>query len=115
MRLRYFSKFELTSITMEAPKIPSMFGFRSKKPDQFYFEPRYYDERKEKMKKRYETIGREVYKDSSAERSHSDDFKSTLRENWGNSYSRNRTGNKMNARVIFYIVALSTLAYFILF
>ena len=34
---------------MEAPKIPSMFGFRSKKPDQFYFEPRYYDERKEKM------------------------------------------------------------------
>ena len=31
---------------MEAPRIPSMFGFKSKKPDQFYFEPRYYDERK---------------------------------------------------------------------
>lgn len=100
---------------MEAPKIPSMFGFRSKKPDQFYFEPRYYDERKEKMQKRYETIRREENNAGFAERSHPQDFKSALRENWGNSYSRNRSGNKVNTRVFFYIVALSVLAYFILF
>lgn len=99
---------------MEAPKIPSMFSFRSKKPNQFYFEPRYYDERKEKMKKRYERIGREVNNDPSFEKSNTEDFKSAIRENWGNSYSRSRAGNQMNTRVIIYVVALLALAYFIL-
>ncbi len=100
---------------MEAPKIPSMFGFRSKKPDQFYFEPRYYDERKEKMKKRYESITREVSNNPTFEKSTTEDFKSTIRENWGNSYSRNRAGNQMNRRVIIYVIALLALAYYILF
>lgn len=100
---------------MEAPKIPSLFGIRSKKPNQFYFEPRYYDERKEKMKKRYERIGREVNSNPSFEKSSTEDFKSTIRENWGNSYSRSRSGNQMNKRVIIYVIALLALAYFILF
>lgn len=99
---------------MEAPKIPSMFGFGSKKPDRFYFEPRYYDERKEKMKKRYETIERELNKDSSGERSNAEDFKSTIRENWANNYSRNRTGKQVNKRVIIYVIVLLGLAYLIL-
>ena len=100
---------------MEAPKIPSMFGFRSKKPDQFYFEPRYYDERKEKMKKRYEQIGREVNDKPSIEKSHTEDFKSTIRESWGNSYSRSKAGNQINRRVIVYVIALLVLTYFIFF
>jgi hypothetical protein len=100
---------------MEAPKIPSMFGFKAKKPDQFYFEPRYYNERKEKMDKRYETIGRQVEQTPTFEKSNTDDFKSNIRENWGNSYSRNRAGNKMNTRVIIYVLALGALAYYILF
>ncbi len=100
---------------MEAPKIPSMFGFRSKKPDRFHFEPRYYDERKEKMKQRYERIGKEVNNDGETERTNTEDFKSTLRENWGNSYSRSRAGNQMNRRVILYVIVLLALAYYILF
>jgi hypothetical protein len=100
---------------MEAPKIPSLFGFRSKKPDQFYFEPRYYNERKEKLKKRYDRINREVNSASVTEERNSEEFKSSLRENWGESYSRNRTGGKMNKRVLIYIVALAILAYLILF
>ena len=84
---------------MEAPKIPSMFGFRSKKPNQFYFEPRYYDERKEKMKKRYERIAKEV--NSTPKKSNpSSDFKSELKENWQNNYSRSKAGNQMNKKVI---------------
>ena len=55
---------------MEAPKIPSMFGFRSKKPNQFYFEPRYYSERKEKMKKRYDRLEKEIENNPSAQRTH---------------------------------------------
>lgn len=100
---------------MEAPKIPSMFGFRSKKPDQFYFEPRYYNERKEKMKQRYESIGREVENIPTLEPTNKDDFKTTIRENWGNSYSRTAAGNKVNTRVIFYVIALLVIAYYILF
>lgn len=92
-----------------------MFGFRSKKPEQFYFEPRYYDERKEKMEKRYGQIRREVNKTPSFEKSHTDDFKSTIRENWGNSYSRGKSGNQINRRVIIYVIALLALIYFIFF
>lgn len=100
---------------MEAPKIPSMFGFRTKKPERFYFEPRYYDERKEKMKKRYDRIERQVNQNPTFEKSNTDDFKSSIRENWDNSYSRSRAGNKMNTRVIIYVLALGALAYYILF
>ena len=100
---------------MEAPRLPQMFGLRSKKPDQFYFEPRYYDKRKEKMKQRYNRIEREVENNPTFEKTNIDDFKSDMRENWGNSYSRTRAGNKMNTRVIVYVIALLALAYYILF
>lgn len=100
---------------MEAPKIPSMFGFRSKKPNQFYFEPRYYSERKEKMQQRYNRIGKEIDNSVITERTNTEDFKSELRENWGNGYARSKTGNQMNKRVIIYVIALLALAYFILF
>jgi hypothetical protein len=100
---------------MEAPKIPSMFGFKSKKPDSFYFEPRYYSEQKEKMKSRYERINREVNKDPSFKKSSAENFKSAIRENWGENYNRTRAGNKINNKVIFYVLILSGLAYYILF
>ena len=100
---------------MEAPKIPSMFNFRSKKPDQFYFEPRYYNARKEKMQKRYEQIEREIEAKPTMGKSNTEDFKSNIRENWGNSYSRTRAGNQMSKRVVIYILALLAIAYYILF
>jgi len=99
---------------MKAPKIPSLFGLKSKSPDQFYFEPRYYNERKEKFKKRYDRISREVTSAPATEERNSEEFKSNLRENWGESYSRNRTGGKMNKRVLVYIIALTLIAYLIL-
>jgi len=100
---------------MEAPKIPSMFGFRTKRPTQFYFEPRYYDEKKEKMKQRYNRIGKEVDSKNETEKIRTEEFKSTIKENWGNGYSRSRARNKMSIRVIIYVVALLALAYYILF
>lgn len=51
---------------MEAPKLPSMFGIKTRRPNQFYFEPRYYDEKKEKMQKRYDRIGKEVENEGTA-------------------------------------------------
>ena len=98
---------------MQAPKIPSMFGMRQKKPNQFYFEPRYYSERKEKMDKRYQRISKEVDNTDSG-RTNSEDFKSELRENWGNNYSRVKAGNKINKRVIIYAIVLCALAYYML-
>lgn len=99
---------------MEAPKLPSLFGFKSKRPNQFYIEPRYYDERKEKMKKRYDRIGKELENESFA-KSNPEEFRSTLRENWGEGYSRRKVGSGMSRRVIIYLIALLALAYYILF
>jgi hypothetical protein len=100
---------------MEAPKIPSLFGFKSKKPDQFYFEPRYYDVRKEKMNKRYDSMRRQLEENPSFKKSNTQDFKTTMRESWNDSSRRNSFGNKMNTRVIIYALALGAIAYYILF
>ena len=99
---------------MEAPRIPSMFGMRLKKPNRFYFEPRYYNERKEKMNQRYQRIGKELGAEDS-KRMHQEDFKAEMRENWGNSYSRNAAGGQLNKKVLFYVVALVVIAYFLIF
>jgi len=99
---------------MEPPKIPSLFGFRTKRPNQFYFEPRYYDERKEKMQQRYDRINKEV-ENSASKKTNAEDYKSTLRESWSNNYSKRKTGNQINRRVIIYIVVLLGLAYYMFF
>jgi len=99
---------------MEAPKLPSLFGVRSKRPDRFYFEPRYYNERKEKMNQRYERLGKEISNEKN-NRTNPEDFKATLRENWGNGYARSKVGQQMSRRVIIYVIALLALAYYILF
>ncbi|MCB0402808.1 MAG: hypothetical protein KDD41_12040 [Flavobacteriales bacterium] len=99
---------------MEAPKIPTLFGFKTRRPNQFYFEPRYYDERKEKMKQRYDRIGKELDQEN-ASRTNPEEFRSTLRENWGDGYARRKMGGSMSKRVIIYIIALLALSYYILF
>lgn len=98
---------------MEAPKLPSLFGFKSKRPNQFYFEPRYYNEREEKMKKRYGRIEKELENDST--RTNPEEFKSVLRENWADGYARRKMGGQMSKKVIIYLAILLALAYYILF
>ena len=101
---------------MEAPKIPSLFGMKFKKPNRFYFEPRYYDERKEKMKKRYERIRKEIESEKqSSSRTNPTELRSEMRENWTGSYSRGASGSQMNSRVIIYVVILSALVYYLFF
>lgn len=93
---------------MQTPKIPSF--FKSKKPDQFYFEPRYYDARKEKMKERYDRIAKEVSSEKS-DKTDTEVFRSNLRESWA-ANRRQKTG--INYRILFYIVILTGLAYYVL-
>jgi len=97
---------------MKPPKLPSF--FKTKEPNQFNFEPRYYNAQKEKMKERYDRISREM-DGTSADQTRSENFKSTLKENWGNSYSRNRTGSQLNKRVVIYVLLLLALTYYFLF
>lgn len=91
---------------MEAPKIPSF--FKPKKPDRFEFKPRYYSERKEKMKERYERIQREIDNDNSS----TPDFKSNLRDNWESS--RLKKTSKVNPRIFIYLIILLGIVYFML-
>ena len=95
---------------MQAPRIPSF--FKSKQPNQFYYEPRYYSERKEKMQERYNRISRELNADNNA-KTETDVFRSTLRHSWESS-RRSVNGNKINYRVMIYIVTLTALAYYFL-
>lgn len=95
---------------MQAPKIPSF--FKTKKPNQFYYEPRYYNERKEKMQERYSRISRELNRNDNT-RTDSEVFRSSLRHSWETS-RQGGTGNKINLRVVLYIVALTGLAYYFL-
>jgi len=101
---------------MEAPKIPRLFGIKTKRPNQFYFEPRYYDERKEKRGKRNAQIKREVELENEAKSSkiQREDFRVTLKENWGSASHRKKEGSAFNTRVVVYIAVLLSLAYFIL-
>jgi hypothetical protein len=97
------------TLVMQTPKIPSF--FKSKKPDQFYFEPRYYNARKEKMQERYDRIAREVSSEKSS-KTDTEVFRSNLRESWAANRSQ-KTG--FNYRILFYIVFLTGLAYYFLF
>ncbi len=99
---------------MEAPKIPRLFGIKTKKPNQFYFEPRYYNKRKEEMDKRYAQISKEVALEKKQQSTPTKDFKSTLRENWGSASHRKKIGNVFNTRIIIYAAVLLILAYFML-
>ena len=101
---------------MEAPRIPRLFGIKTKKPNQFYFEPRYYDEKKEKREKRNAQIKREVELENRSSRNkfESEDFRETLKENWGSSSHRKREGTAFNTRIILLIGVLLSLAYFLL-
>ena len=67
------------------------------------------------MKKRYNQINRAINQDLSCENSNTEDLKSTIRESWGNSYSRTKAGNQINKRVIIYVLALLALAYYIIY
>lgn len=99
---------------MEAPRIPSMLGFKAKKANQFYFEPRYYNPRKEKMEKRYQRIGKELGV-VEPEQMHKEDFKAEMRETWGAGYARDAAGGQLNKKVLFYVVALFAIAYFLIY
>lgn len=93
---------------MQTPKIPSF--FKSKKPDQFHFEPRYYNARKEKMQERYDRIAKELG-DNKSTPTDREAFRSNLRENWSAS-RRQKTG--FNFRILFYVVVLAGMAYYLL-
>lgn len=95
---------------MQPPKIPSF--FKTKKPSQFYYEPRYYNERKEKMEERYSRISRELNNQNGV-RTDANVFRSSLRDNWASS-SRHAQGSAVNKRVLFYIILLVAIAYYFL-
>lgn len=96
---------------MQAPRIPKMFGIYTKKPSQFEYTPRYYDERKEKLDKRVAQIKQELNNEKN--NSQRTDFKSSIGENWGATY-RNRSTNAINKRVIIYLVVLLGLTYYLI-
>ena len=103
---------------MQAPRIPKMFGIYTKKPSQFEYTPRYYNERKEKLEKRIAQIKQEVENEkkptSTSEYSNSA-YQSRIREDWENNYSRRNNTGMINKRVIIYIGILLALTYYLFY
>jgi len=97
---------------MEAPKIPRLFGTKTQKPRQFEFRPRYYNEKKEKMEKRYARIKAELNLENDDNKPKSQ-FRSNLRASW-ESQSKRRGNKGFNLRIIIYALVLLGLAYYIL-
>lgn len=103
---------------MQAPRIPKMFGIYTKKPSQFEYTPRYYDERKEKLEKRIAQIKKEVENEknptNNSEYSNSA-YQSRIREDWENNYNRRNNTGMINKRVIIYIGILLALTYYLFY
>ncbi len=103
---------------MQAPRIPKMFGIYTKKPSQFEYTPRYYDERKEKLEKRIAQIKKDVENEktptSTSEYSNSA-YQSRIREDWENNYNRRNNTGMINKRVIIYIGILLALTYYLFY
>ncbi|MBQ21265.1 MAG: hypothetical protein CMD31_10960 [Flavobacteriales bacterium] len=103
---------------MQAPRIPKMFGIYTKKPSQFEYTPRYYDERKEKLEKRIAQIKKEVENEknptSTSEYSNSE-YQSRIREDWGNGYARRNNTGMINKRVLIYLGILLALTYYLFY
>ena len=99
---------------MKAPKVPGIFNFfrHMKGHNRFEYQPRYYDENKEKMQERYERISKEL--DSEVKEDRSEQFKNQLHHSWERTQHRTMGGGRMKLRIIIYAIILLGLAYLML-
>ncbi|MCC7332070.1 MAG: hypothetical protein IT232_05605 [Flavobacteriales bacterium] len=88
-------------------KIPSF--FKTKKPHQFYYEPRYYNEQKEKMNERYDRISKEIKFEREGKNSGS--YQTSLHHNWLSNNRKSKT-RSANTRVLLYFIVLIGLVYY---
>ncbi|MFT6844997.1 MAG: hypothetical protein ACJAUV_001187 [Flavobacteriales bacterium] len=97
---------------MEAPKIPSLFKFgRSSGPNRFKFPARYYDERKERLKNRYDQMKQEVSADELTREQTKDRMRASIDDKWKrNTYQK--ASALRQVRVLVLILCLGLIAYY---
>ncbi|MFK8044724.1 MAG: hypothetical protein AB8B72_04475 [Crocinitomicaceae bacterium] len=101
------SIFDLTPICMNWNRM-SLFKLPSKSRD-FNFHPRYYDERKERLKKKVQLYAGENKEEG---RIRSMKFKAELEDSWGNSGMKRQT-LRSNIRLIIILVLIIALFYYL--
>jgi len=83
--------------------------FRTPKPKQFKYPPRYYDEDKERWDRRRKELGL-------IQNGESSDFKSQIGSNWKRLRKKdNKRQKKANMSVLVYLLIVAILVYFIFF
>ena len=92
------------SINMRAPKLPSF--FKSRTPSSFYIEPRFYDEKKDKLEERKKKIEEQIVheKKNNPNQKTSFDFKLERKKKESKGYS---------SRLIIILVCLLAIVYII--
>lgn len=82
--------------------------FRTPKPRQFSYKPRYYDEKKEAL----ENL-KKKYSGEQSKEGYSPDFREKLRSSW--KIKEKRTGNITRTTLLIYFVIAALILYYIFF
>ncbi len=85
--------------------------FKTRKNKTFNFQPRFYDERKEEMEKRYAQKKAELNQKDSSSISYQRNFK----EQWRTNKKTSNFSKKSNLRLVVILVILFAIAYYILY
>lgn len=95
---------------MEAPKIPGL--FKSKGPKSFHFQPRYYDEQKERIAKRRAQIKRELVAEEKLDKNQKDLF-NRLERRHRSHVSYRKSAKRSNIRITLILVMLLAILFWL--
>ncbi|MBN4061609.1 MAG: hypothetical protein COA57_09155 [Flavobacteriales bacterium] len=83
--------------------------FKTPKPKEFEYKPRFYDERKEDLKTRMKLIKTEVR----MEKDEQSDLRTRIHKRWDRDYKQQRN-RQSNLRIFFIAALLTIVAYYLL-
>ena len=97
---------------MEAPRIPSLFKFgRTGGPKRFSFPTRYYDERKERLKERYDKLKLEMSEEELTREQTRDRMRAAIDSKWKRGHYQKASALRQ-VRVLVIVICLGLIAYY---
>jgi hypothetical protein len=97
---------------MKAPRIPTLFKLGRKDPKQFTYEPRFYNERKERIEKRAKEIEAELKMEERLKNDESFRNRQNEQENWIR-FERTKRSKQSNVRLLIILFSLLFVTYLI--
>jgi len=86
--------------------------FKTRKNKSFNFKPRYYNENREELEKRYAQIAAELNKEATSNNPH---FRGNLKEQWKSNKNTSNFSKKSNFRLLVIFALLCMIAYYLFY